>query len=136
MVRYSFQADDEDWESWKMTVPRNKSLEQRINELIRADRDGRVLDPEEAEPPADPPSEDPDAETKTPTPNGSETALHEPEMTVEWARDHAPVSRADIVDACYDEDAVEVSADTWWRKRARPALEDAGMEFTRNVGWR
>lgn len=44
MVRYQFQIDDEDWEEWKMTVPRNKSLEQRIRELIEADTEGRVED--------------------------------------------------------------------------------------------
>ena len=43
MVRYQFQIDDETWQEWKMTVPRDKSLEQRITELIEADRDGRVF---------------------------------------------------------------------------------------------
>ena len=42
MVKYQFQADDEEWAAWKRTVPREKSLEQRINELIRADTAGRV----------------------------------------------------------------------------------------------
>lgn len=42
MVRYQFQIDDETWQDWKQTVPRDKSLEQRIIELIEADRDGRV----------------------------------------------------------------------------------------------
>lgn len=46
MVRYQFQIDDEKWEDWKMTVPRDKSLEQRIIELIEADTEGRVADPE------------------------------------------------------------------------------------------
>jgi len=32
------------WQAWKNTVPRSKSLEQRINELIRADTDGQVSD--------------------------------------------------------------------------------------------
>lgn len=32
------------WQAWKNTVPRSKSLEQRINELIRADTEGRVVD--------------------------------------------------------------------------------------------
>jgi Txe/YoeB family toxin of Txe-Axe toxin-antitoxin module len=32
------------WEDWKMTVPRNKSLETRINELIEADKNGNVND--------------------------------------------------------------------------------------------
>ena len=47
MVKYQFQADDDEWRAWKDTVPRSKSLEQRINELIRADTDGRVLTEEE-----------------------------------------------------------------------------------------
>jgi len=46
MVRYQFQCDDELWSDWKETVPRSKSLEKRINELIEADRDGRVVDDE------------------------------------------------------------------------------------------
>jgi hypothetical protein len=44
MVRYQFQCDDELWEDWKETVPRSKSLEKRINELIEADLEGRVRD--------------------------------------------------------------------------------------------
>jgi len=44
MVRYQFQIDDELWEEWKETVPRKKSLEQRIVELIEADKDGRIID--------------------------------------------------------------------------------------------
>lgn len=47
MVKYQFQAEDEVWEAWKNTVPRSKSLEQRIVELIEADTDGRVVDLEE-----------------------------------------------------------------------------------------
>jgi predicted Rdx family selenoprotein len=46
MVRYQFQIDDETWEEWKETVPRSKSLEQRIIELIEADRDGRIIEEE------------------------------------------------------------------------------------------
>lgn len=49
MVRYQFQIDDETWQEWKMTVPRDKSLEQRITELIEADRDGRVCEEENDE---------------------------------------------------------------------------------------
>lgn len=44
MVKYQFQAEDDEWQAWKNTVPRSKSLEQRINELIRADTEGRVLE--------------------------------------------------------------------------------------------
>lgn len=45
VTKYQFQIDDEKWEAWKLTVPRNKSLEQRIIELIEADTEGRVLEP-------------------------------------------------------------------------------------------
>lgn len=45
MVKYQFEIDDEDWEDWKRTVPRMKSLDDRIRELIRADTEGRVRPP-------------------------------------------------------------------------------------------
>lgn len=44
MVRYQFRAEDSDWQAWKNTVPRSKSLEKRINELIEADTEGRVTE--------------------------------------------------------------------------------------------
>ena len=44
MTTYQFQVDDETWAAWKETVPRSKSLEQRIIELIEADTEGRVVD--------------------------------------------------------------------------------------------
>jgi len=49
MTKYQFQIDDDKWEDWKNTVPRSKSLEQRIIELIEADTEGRVEDPDEDE---------------------------------------------------------------------------------------
>lgn len=47
MVRYQFQVDDDLWEEWKETVPRSKSLENRIVELIEADKDGRIIEKDE-----------------------------------------------------------------------------------------
>lgn len=44
MVKYQFQAEDDEWQAWKRTVPRDKSLEKRINELIRADTEGQVTE--------------------------------------------------------------------------------------------
>lgn len=49
VVKYQFQADDDDWRKWKRTVPRDKSLEKRINELIEADTEGRVVDDDSIE---------------------------------------------------------------------------------------
>jgi len=43
-THFQFTVSDDVWEDWKMTVPRNKSLEQRIHELIEADTEGRVED--------------------------------------------------------------------------------------------
>jgi hypothetical protein len=42
MVKYQFEIEDDKWLEWKNTVPRSKSLEQRIIELIEADTQGRV----------------------------------------------------------------------------------------------
>lgn len=47
VVKYQFQIDEEKWEDWKDTVPRSKSLENRIIELIEADTEGRVCDEKE-----------------------------------------------------------------------------------------
>mgnify|MGYP000164370787 CR=1 FL=1 len=44
MVKYQFEIDDETWDEWKDTVPRSKSLDTRIVELIEADTAGRVED--------------------------------------------------------------------------------------------
>jgi hypothetical protein len=42
MTKYQFQVDDDTWDAWKDTVPRSKSLEERIIELIEADTEGKV----------------------------------------------------------------------------------------------
>jgi hypothetical protein len=47
MVKYQFEIDDETWREWKNTVPRSKSLEKRIIELIEADTENRVQPPEQ-----------------------------------------------------------------------------------------
>lgn len=44
VTKFQFQIEDEKWDDWKRTVPRDKSLEQRIIELIEADTEGRVQD--------------------------------------------------------------------------------------------
>ena len=43
-VVYQFRAPFSAWQDWKSTIPRQKSLETRLNELVRADTDGRVTD--------------------------------------------------------------------------------------------
>jgi len=49
VVRYQFQVADDKWDRWKDTVPRSKSLEKRIIELIEADTEGRVVEPDPSE---------------------------------------------------------------------------------------
>jgi len=49
MTKYQFQIDDDKWDEWKDTVPRSKSLEKRIIELIEADTEGRVCERENPE---------------------------------------------------------------------------------------
>lgn len=44
VTTYQFQIDEEVWAGWKNTVPRAKSLDERLIELIRADTEGRVQD--------------------------------------------------------------------------------------------
>ena len=46
MVKYQFEVDDDTWSQWKDTVPRSKSLDKRIIELLKADTDGRVCENE------------------------------------------------------------------------------------------
>lgn len=46
---FSLQIEEETWEAWKATVPRNKSLQTRIIELIEADAEGRVVEQQEDE---------------------------------------------------------------------------------------
>lgn len=76
-----------------------------------------------------------DSDDDTPTLDAPKSGLHEPENAVEWAIENQPASRGDIVSECYDDSIATVSADTWWRNRVRPGLEDAGMEYIRNRGW-
>jgi len=56
---------------------------------------------------------------------------------VEYVRDQGPVSRSDIVEAFTAEiDELGIKPESWWKRRARPTLNEAGAEFVRNVGWR
>jgi hypothetical protein len=66
MVVYQFDVDEELWNRWKDTVPRSKSLDERLRELIEADADGRVTEspaesgvtPSEPEPAPEPETAD------------------------------------------------------------------------------
>jgi hypothetical protein len=127
MVTYQFRIDEETWTEWKRTVPREKSLETRIIELVEADRDGRVRPPE-------PTVEDGSSEPTTPTPQESGSGFHDAETVVAWVREHQPAGRAEIV-AEFHDDSLPVNEKTWWENYARESLKEAGFEFVRNQGW-
>ena len=84
---------------------------------------------------APPAAEKARSEDAAPDVSAPKTGLHDPENAAEWVIEHAPASRSEIIDACYNPDIAEVSADTWWVNYCRPALEDHGLEFVRNRGW-
>jgi hypothetical protein len=46
MVTYQFDIDPDTWARWKDTVPRSKTLDERLRELIVADTEGRVRPPD------------------------------------------------------------------------------------------
>ena len=55
---------------------------------------------------------------------------------VQWVRENQPASKADIVAAFEDVwESEMIKGDSWWRRDARPQLEEAGFEFVRNKGW-
>ena len=56
---------------------------------------------------------------------------------VEWAKQHEPVQRADIIAAF--EDDVEIKGDSLWKRHIRDALKEAGFGHDRSGGvatWR
>jgi hypothetical protein len=81
MTTYQFEVDDELWKSWKLTVPRDKSLDERIRELLEADRDGRVQDAgEKRDEPPEPdtsPEPDPEPRRREPTPTRDREQLRD-----------------------------------------------------------
>jgi|GEM_PF-5072884 len=76
-------------------------------------------------------------ESTAPSPPAEPQGSTAEDDVVAWVREHQPVSRSDIVDAFEDYWTDRgIKGDSWWRRHARPTLEDAGFEFVRNVGWR
>lgn len=53
---------------------------------------------------------------------------------IEYVKENQPVSRTDILSNCVPDD-YDGKPDSWWRRHGREKLEEAGGEFTRNVGW-
>jgi hypothetical protein len=55
---------------------------------------------------------------------------------VEYVCEHGPVQRSAIIDAFEPRWQSEgIQGDSWWTRRARPALNENGAEYQRNEGW-
>jgi hypothetical protein len=131
MVRYQFQIDDETWREWKETVPRSKSLEQRIIELIEADRDGRVEavgdDVRDISVPPSVPDRIDAADARaaiaaTLALVEGDGGVQRQEIIAEIAPQH-PLGYDDIGER-----------GAWWRKIIRPALEEHAR-YENGLGW-
>lgn len=99
MVKYQFEIDDEKWMEWKNTVPRSKSLENRIIELIEADTEGRVQPPDSAEPdeiPEDDIATDGVSSTETESTARSEPSQDNTPQPSENARDSVARALEDV----------------------------------------
>lgn len=133
MPTYQWEPDDDVWQAWKDTVPRSKPLHERLDELLQADIDGRVLPPGgdrddepapvEPTPEPEPPQDD---EIARAVELGSQDWDDSPER-LEARREAAravlaalrdePMSKGEIVDRFAEEYAVEGQSErTWWRK--------------------
>jgi hypothetical protein len=132
MVRYQFQVDDETWREWKATVPRSKSLEQRIIELIEADRDGRVAAPSSGS------SHGITLPASVPDRVAAADARAAITAALELVASDGGVERKEIIDEIAPEhplgydDIGERGA--WWRRVIRPALEEHA-QYENGRGW-
>jgi len=149
MTRYQFQIDDDTWADWKETVPRSKSLEQRIIELIEADRDGRVRDVDESAA-ADQITTGAVAESRASEPREIVVPESVPQRipeadaraaiaaTLELVASNGGVERKEIIEQIAPEHPLGYEdigpRGGWWRKVIRPALEES-CRYENGVGW-
>ena len=139
MVTYQFKVDDDEWNAWKRQVPRDKTLDTRIRELLEADREGRVLEPEPE------PTHVREEEQRTPEPvetspldgvdfPGTVTrdeAIEAINAAHEYLREHGKAKRKDFVRDVMPKFPMsyEVREDPsgykggWWRSVVKPGLE-------------
>lgn len=138
VVTYQFEIADDEWDDWKNTVPRSKSLDTRIRELIKADSEGRFL-------PADHDGTRPSQEyhdTVDEVVNDTtvvdrissewgdtEARLKQrraaAEAALELARERGQLGRQTAVDELLPEYEVDGQNErTWWRQNVRPVLSE------------
>jgi hypothetical protein len=148
-VTYQFEIDADTWNEWKATVPREKSLHDRIREYIEADRDGRlsITTPTDDTTPAKEPDEAP--RDDTPASSSSADVDVRDAMDIPHRKDpeacrdalyavrdhleaHGPASMREIVSAVMpdhplgydvpDLDPGDRFRGAWWRRIIQPGL--------------
>lgn len=124
VTKYQFQIDDDKWDEWKTTVPRSKSLEKRIIELIEADTEGRVTDDARDEPHTDTRDATIDellAGWEPDTEADARRAREETRRAVEWLRDAGGRrTRSEFVDELAGDSPLE--SRSWWERAVQPGL--------------
>jgi alkylhydroperoxidase/carboxymuconolactone decarboxylase family protein YurZ len=140
VTTYQFDVEDDLWESWKDTVPRSKNLDTRLRELIKADRDGRVLD---ADHDGDAPthayrdavdevvSDESVVDEVAATWDDSDARLQQrreaAEAAVRLAKERGQLGKQTAVDELLPKYAVDGQNDeTWWRRNIREVLAEIG----------
>lgn len=156
-VTYQFEIDADTWSEWKATVPREKSLHDRIRELLDADRAGVVPEnppiddaeaPDEAprdDAPASSSSADVDVRDAMDIPQGKDPeACRDALYAVhDYLEEHGPASRREIVTSVmpdhplgYDVPELEPGdrfRGAWWRRLIQPALREfPSVEYREN----
>ena len=150
MVTYQFEVDDDTWTEWKRTVPRDKSLEQRLIELIEADTDGRVevaVDDSAAsvEEPTPKPVDEPISEIVDQAGSdwqGDHPALRETKLVslrsaLEAVRQE-PQSKSELQETVYDKYADDISSQnerSWFRKTVKPYLKQVATYSDSSQKW-
>jgi len=160
MTTYQFEIDDDEWTEWKLTVPRSKALDERIRELLRADKEGRVQERDQAESEKRSVSDERTRErepepgtTDKPTVDDAVSAvverisdgwedtddrLEQRRVAARAVLQHAvdtgdAVGKADAIENYRDEFNVEgQNEETWWRKNIRPVLKAVG-EYSQSL---
>jgi len=149
VVTYQFEIDKDLWESWKETVPRSKSLDTRVRELIKADRDGRVLGADHDSGTAteeyydtvdDVTTEQSVVDEVCQDWDGPDKVLQQrraaAEAVVNLVRERGSLSKAQAQDELLPEYAVDGQNDrTWYRKTAKPILEAVATYSSSDRAW-
>jgi len=152
MVEFRFSCEQSKWNDWKDTVPRSKTLEQRILELIEADTDGRVQQPPVDTTADDGPApvvehESPPDKTADVIERAREDFVDDPDQRPEARVDSLraaiaavadePLSKSELQKRVYPEIEVDIQQNerTWFRKTVKPYLKDVAEYSNSDQKW-